>query len=170
MAKIVRHGSLEIDEDLTFQRRMWRARTAGKWLLIALVAAAAAGLFGKGPLSTGKVSDPDGRLTIEHERFARFQAPATLRFRFAPGAAREGKVRVWIERAFLEEIKIDTIVPEPEASELAGDRMRYTFAVAEGSAPSGGAIHFQPETIGRLGARAGLEGGAPVEFRQFIFP
>lgn len=170
MAKIVRHGSLDLDEDPAFQRRMWRVERLGTGAMMVFFLAAALGIFGNGPLSTAHVADPAGRLGLEHERFGRFQAPLTLRFSFAPDTGQDGKVRVWVDRQFLQTIKLDNISPEPETTEAAGDRCIYTFRVAEPHRATGCAMHYQAEGIGRLRGRVGLEGGEAIDFQQFIYP
>lgn len=56
MEPIRRVGELEIEEDLDFQRRMWRLQQIGWALLVLVVVAALLGLFGKGPLSRAVAS------------------------------------------------------------------------------------------------------------------
>jgi hypothetical protein len=170
MSQIIQHGSLEIDEDLTFQRRMWRVRPMGFAILWAILVAAVLGLFGGGLFSSARATDGTGHLRVEYERFARFQSPLVLRFRMEPPAARERQVRVWIDRRYLEAIKIESLVPEPVRSEAAEDRIVFTFDLADADRPASGAIHFQAEKIGLLRARVGLEGKAAATFNQLVFP
>src|SRR3712207_4138009 len=60
MSETTRVGDLEVAEDLTFQRREWAAQRVG-WVLLALVIAAAlAGLLGRGPLSTTRRESDGG--------------------------------------------------------------------------------------------------------------
>ena len=64
-------GPRELDRHLPFQRREWRAQQIG-WIALGLfLAAALAGLFGGGPLSSARASDPGGGLTVDYQRFVR---------------------------------------------------------------------------------------------------
>lgn len=170
-AEADRHPGLEIDDDMRFQRRAWVVQRFGAGVLALLLAGAAAGVFGGGALSRETVRSGDGRLEMEHERFARFQSPARMEFAFAPGAAEaDGKVRVWLDREFVESVTMDSIEPEPESVVAAEDRFIYAFRVADPARSAGAAFSFHPEKFGSLPGRTGLAGKEPIAFEQFIYP
>lgn len=165
------HPGLEIDEDMRFQHRAWAAQRLGIGGLALVVAAALAGVFGGGPLSRESVSDAAGAFSMEHERFARFQSPARITFDFHPGAAEaDGKVRVWLDRKFVESVTMDSIEPQPASVQAAEDRFIYAFAVADPARSAGAAFSFHPEKFGVLPGRTGLAKGDALVFRQFIYP
>ena len=132
---IKRRNGLEVAEDLRFQQRDWIVQRAG-WALMALaIFAAVAGLFGAGPLSSAQLAPPGSLLWIEYERFARSRSPSTLRVHFARDAVQKGQVRFWIDRAYLDEMKPERILPEPQKVEVGGDRLLYEFPVGPGGGP-----------------------------------
>jgi len=73
-----RVGSLEIVQDMTFQRRAWVVQRIAWVVMLLIVVAAVLGLFATGPLSGTTAKTDDGVLTIEYGRFARHDAQTDL--------------------------------------------------------------------------------------------
>ena len=162
---------LEIDEDLAFERREQRVERIGLALLVALVIAAALGLLGSGPLSHA-TTRADG-LTVDYQRFSRYQTSETLTLRLGAEAIEAPEVRVWLDRGYLDGVRLESVVPPPVRVEGASDRVVLVFAVAEPERPLSVTLTLQPDRIGRLHGRAGLEdrvGESGVAFRQLVFP
>jgi hypothetical protein len=161
---------LEVAEDLEFQRRSWIAQRAG-WVIMALVVfAAVAGLFGAGPLSSAQSGASNGLIWIEYERFGRLKAPNTLRIHFAQGAVRKGHIRIWIDRAYLQETKPERVLPEPQKVEVSGERLLYEFSAASDAGAGAISFELEPGSFGLIRGRLGLDGGDELRFRHFIFP
>ena len=170
MASTERVGTLKIGQDLEFQRRDWVVQRVG-WVVMALmIVAALAGLLGPGPLSKASAGGADAPLRLEYNRFVRYLAPTALRVQLVPGQAENGQARVWIDRSYLDAVRIQSITPEPEKVESEPDRMIFTFSVAASERPVVAAFHFEPEQIGPLDARAGLDEQETVSFSQFVYP
>src|SRR5919106_6001727 len=70
--------SLQIDQDLAYQQREWLVERVGWIVMLLLIVAAAAGIFGNGVLSRASVSDGK-QLRIEYERFAHYLTPTSLK-------------------------------------------------------------------------------------------
>ena len=170
MPDMPRVGAMEIDADLAFQRRDWRVERAGWVVMLALVLAASAGLLGHGPLSDSRVQTAEGSLTVEFDRLTRHSAPTTLRVGIGAGTARDGYARLWFDRAYLSEMQIEAIVPEPESAATADDRFIYTFRVADPGRPAVVSFDLEPRATWLLRGRVGLENGPSLDFGQFIFP
>lgn len=159
-------SGFQLEEDLRFQRRSWRVERAGTWLLVLVLAAAAAGLLGSGPLSRGVASG--GGLHVEFQRFAQYQTPERLVVRVEPAGAAE--VRLWVDRAYLERVRVEAMLPPPVRVEGAADRVVFVFAAASG-APFRVSFDTHPEALGFLHARLGLAGEPrTVAFRQLVYP
>ena len=165
-----RAHDLDIDEDLAFAQRAWSVERAG-WLGMGLVLVLGlAGLFGSGPLSRREVTLP-GLLTVEYQRFARYQAPQTLTVRLEPAATRTGEVRLWVSRRYLDGSKMESITPPPSRVEAAGDRLAYVFSMSPPGQPATLVFALQSEEIGPTSGWIGLDGaGASAPFRQFVYP
>lgn len=158
---------LEVDEDLAFQQRLWRAQRCAWGLLLAFIAAAALGLTGRGPLSYAETGGP---VRVAYERFVRREAPTTVRVSLAAGAGRSGRVSVWIDRRYFERVDLDEVTPQPIQTEASADRFTFTFAVPVPSDSTAVLFRFSPGRMGVGHARVGLGGGPPVVLTQFIYP
>lgn len=163
-------GTLQVEEDLDFQRREWRVQRVG-WVVVALLLLATLlGLTGPGPLSRATAGSEGAPLRAEYNRFGRHHAPGTVRFELSPEAVRDGKAKLWVSRSYLETVQVDSISPEPESVQAGADRLTYTFDVGELDRPTKLTFHIEPEDFGLIPARAGLEGGPELTFSQFVYP
>jgi len=167
---IQRIGDIEIAEDLDAQRHHWIAERVG-WTVIALVIPAAVlGLFGPGLLNRASVANADARLRLEYGHFGRYRAPTTLRLHLGPNATSGTKVGVWVDRNFIERVEVQTIIPPPDSAELGADRVTYVFRISDASRPAAITFYLEPERVGALAGRIGLENKPPLHFEQFIYP
>ena len=159
--------SLEIWQDLAFERRQWKVQRVG-WIVIAIILLLALlGVFGNGPLSHAETSA--GALRAEYERFTHADAPTTLHIHVrAPG---QGNVRLAINRDYLDAIPIQHIRPAPLRVESAGNDQVYEFA-----APDAGDLHVSidasPQAPSLPTAVVRLQGAnaATLGFRQVVYP
>ena len=161
---------LEIDQDLAFMRRSWIAQRAG-WLGMGIILVlAVAGVFGSGPFSRSEGGVP-GLLHVGYQRFARCQAPHTLTVRLEPAATRTGEVRLWVDRRYLADSRVDAVTPPPTRVEAAGDRLVYVFSTSQPGRPLTVVFALQAERFGRGTGRVGVDGAeAFAEFWQLVYP
>ena len=156
---------LELEEDEAFHERVWRLRRAGWLAMVLLILAGLAGLLGVGPLSRAEVSDASG-LHVAHARFARAEAPESLRVR-VPAQA-DGH-RLAVSRAFLDRVRIESVVPEPARTEALGDQVVYVFAGRPGT-DAVATVHFTPSAVGFVRAGLGVPGRAPLTIWMLVYP
>ena len=159
--------SLQIDRDLAYQRRQWIAERIGWSMMLLLVIAAAAGVFGEGMLSSASVSDR-GELTVEYERFVRYLTPTTLKIHL-PVRFEDKDVQIRINRDFLQAAKIESIVPSPATVVIGDNWLGYNFTV-HGPGPVLIQFDLTHETAGRLSATISASDSAPLSFHQFVYP
>ncbi len=171
MDDVDREGDLEIAQDLDFQRRQWVAQRIG-WVMMGLVVLAAlAGLMGAGPLSKSSVGDLNDGLKVMFLRFDRRHAPSEVRMVIAGDAIREGEVRMWISREFLNRIELEQVIPEPEEVRSEPDREVYVFqAGGDPSQPIEVTFQFQQDAFGVHTADVGLVDGPALTFWQLVYP
>jgi hypothetical protein len=167
---IGRVDGLEIDQDLEFQRKAWVAQRVA-WVLMALfVLAAAVGVLGSGPVSHARGAVP-GVMTLEYERFARFETSETLTVRLASAATTGDVVRLSLDRDFLDSAKIETVLPPPVRVEAAAGRLIYVFPLVEPRVPLVVTFTFEPQAIGVQEGVVRLESrDARIAFRQLVYP
>jgi hypothetical protein len=168
----MRVDGLEIDQDLDFQRRAWMIQRVGWAVMTVFVLAAAAGVLGSGPLSHARADLP-GTMSVEYQRFARFETNETLTVRLEPAATGADTVRLSLDRAFLDAARMASVLPTPTRVESAAGGLVYVFAVAEPRTPLVVAFNFEPQEIGRQRGTIGVETAAglrSVTFRQLVYP
>ena len=149
-------------------RKGRRARQVGVTVFILILASAMAGLLGKGPLSKVITQTPGAGLKTEHFRFIRYQSPADLKIQVGPQAASTGLVELRLSKAFVDEVEIDRIEPEPE-SQRAGPQY-FTYAIrAEPNTTTEIRVRFASSHFGRLRyeVRAGEDA---LHLQHFAFP
>jgi hypothetical protein len=159
----------DIEQDEPFERRSYAVQRVGWIVMTLIVAAAAAGPLGSGPIGKTTAAAP-GAFTVEYERLTRYQAKQTLQIHLQPGATARREARVWINRQFLDSSKIETVIPSPVRIEGSADRLYYVFHMAKPGDPLLVAFNIQAEQIGLLDARIGVDDGGEVAFRQFVYP
>jgi hypothetical protein len=164
------HDSLELEEDLIFQRRQWTVQRGG-WIVMLLIGAAAlAGLLGRGPLSSTTRTDPTGALTIRYNRFEHNSAATELHVQVTPAKAKDGKVRVWIDSDYLSEIRVTSMSPPPLHVEQQAGRHVYTFA-CDGRGTLDLTIHYEHQDWGKAEGKVGLaEGTEELAISQVVYP
>ena len=166
---VTRARELEIGEDEAFERRSFTVQRAGWVLMAALVVAAAAGLFGSGPLARATAAAP-GAFTIEYERLTRYQSEQTLHVHLEPAVTRSPETRLWVNREFLDSSRIDTVVPAPLRVEGRADRLDYVFHMARPGDRLVIAFNIQAEQIGLVAGRIGVNDTHELAFRQLVYP
>jgi hypothetical protein len=179
--QIQRVGSLEVEQDLGLQQRMWRVQRVGWGVMALLVLAAAAGLTGSGPLSQTSAATPGGALRLDYDRFLHAEGLTTLQVHLGENnlgesnesgtKSGEGQRRIWISRAYLEKVPIERSVPEPERVEVGADRVTYVFAEAPAGAPAARVTFYgSVTTLGRVEGQIGLPEGPSLRFQHFVYP
>lgn len=159
---------LDLAEDMRHQRREWMAEHIGWWVMGAVILAAAAGLAGPGPLSWTTAGTPGSDLWVEHQRFARYQAPTEIKVHFRP-PARDGEVRIAMHREFYASAEAD-ISPPPEKTELDGGRVVFVFPARPAAADTGVVFRLKPTQRGSHDVRIWLGDEHSLTFRIFVFP
>ncbi len=165
---VKRHGDLEIEESMRAQRLLWKTQRIARALAVLLLVLGVAGLFGGGPLSHARTSS--GGHALDYERVGYRDSPQVYRLELASEVARDGKVRVWFDRGTLGRMKLGEIIPQPDRSVVAADRVIFEFELEGASGPVEFLFDFEPTAIGNHTARIGIENGPTFEPAQFFLP
>ncbi|MEM5776356.1 MAG: hypothetical protein AAGU05_15240 [Anaerolineaceae bacterium] len=169
MSPVKKVGSLEIVEDLKFQKWEWDFERAGWVVMAVLVLLGVLGLFGDGRISQAEQTSPGG-LKISYERFERRTNPTLLELEFPPEAVQNGQLHWWINREYVKRVQVDGIFPDPEQVETTADRIIYTVNVPDAAGPILVKLNVSAEKSGRLPVEIGWLDGDTLQFNQFIFP
>lgn len=109
-------------------------------------------------------------LSLEYGRFQRFQAPAELQVYISAGASPGEQVRLSISQDYFDGMQIQQVTPQPD-SVLGGEgHLTYVFRRAAPQQPMTITFYLTTQQMGPLAGEVRLADGAPLSFRQFIFP
>jgi hypothetical protein len=163
---MARHKDLEIEQNLAFQRREWRAQSIGWWVLTAFLVAAMLGLFGEGPLSRARAGEAGDPMWIEYERFVRVGRLARLTVHTGARESSE-PLELRIARSYFEGLILEHVVPEPD--DLRVDADHVTMAFSGGRRPAAIVFDVQPRRAGLQ--RGEIAAGTTVRhtFTQFAY-
>ena len=162
--------SIEVDEDMAWQRRTWIIQRIGWLAMGGLVLIALSGVFGHGPVSWRQASDPAGLVRVEYERFERQLSEHSLKVEIAPGATTGDAVSLRLNGAFLDAAEVQEIVPRPQEERSAGQDVEYVFPVAQPDQPATIRFTLKLREVGTIRAEIGLSGREPARFTQFVYP
>jgi hypothetical protein len=169
MEKADRVGDLEVHQNLPYQQRMWKLQRVGWGLMGLVVWLAFLGLFGKGWLSSSSITNSEGNLRVDYERFLRHQAKSEITVHVRPGKGQQ-VIHLGLNKDYLQSIEVMNIVPQPEKTELRQDGLTFIFPVQ--SLDQFEKIHFfiLPKNAGTAQAQLRLENQDPLVFSQFVYP
>lgn len=162
-------AGLEIEEDLEAQRIIWLFERLGWAGLSLFVLAGLLGAFGGGSASQADARDMSGRLTVRFERFARVDTPTTLEVRVT-GAQQRDLLWLHLSKVYLDQARIDRIMPEPERILVAEDMVRFGFDPSQAGEHALIIINLTPTQFGQLRGSLALADGTVADFTQIIYP
>jgi hypothetical protein len=170
VASTERVGSLEIAQNLGFQRKEWRVQRIGWVVMALLILASLLGLTGRGVLARASIGDTGSRLQLTYSRFDRLEAPTTLDLQIAGDAVTGEQVELSVDRDYLQSVHVEQVVPEPEEVRSAGNRLTYVFGVDEPEQPMTITFDLRHTSFGPKSGEVGLADEPALDFGQFVFP
>ena len=161
-------NAISVGEDLQFQERWWKFENAVWSFFALLLLMDLLGLFGRGWLAKAQVTTQDGLLHVKYERIERTMTPSVMRFYFGPGAAQNGKYRLFVSTSLVQELGNQRIAPQPESSEVGQGGITYTFPA--GNPPASVGFSLEPSAPGVYHYNVGIPGGQMLDRRVVVVP
>jgi hypothetical protein len=163
--------TLQVLQDMSFQRRQWRLQHAAWLIMIVVLLLAVGGLFGHGPISHAEAGTQ--QLAVQYERFLRQNGPMQLRIELLAQRPANGLVRLAIGKVYFDSVRVEHIMPRPVRVVSVGNDLVFEFAA--GNDPAGLEISFDGSAAGLGIARGTLRlpdspTTLPVQFQQFTYP
>jgi hypothetical protein len=162
-------GDLEIEQDLQFQRRDWRAQRVGWIVMLLLILGTLAGAFGRGPLAHASAGNESAPLRVDYDRLVRHQADAELVLHLAAGAA-AGRARILLDSALLEAIRIERFTPEPDSETATPAGVVFEFGVDSITAPFDIRLDHRATGYWRERGTIALGDHPPLQLDFFVYP
>ena len=159
--EVVKKHPLDFQDELELHKKGWIAQRIG-WIFLAMVfTAAAIGVFGDGVISKRRISNGD--VTIEFEKFSRFQTTMRLRISLRQS---DRTVQLKIPQHYLEQCEIEKLVPEPEQQFIVDDLQVYTFnAQRRGNI----FLYLTPKKVGQIKSTFRVN-DTDFTFSHFVYP
>jgi hypothetical protein len=159
---------IEVSQDVTFQVRVSRFQRISKLLLLLLLVFALAGFFGGGSLDGGYARASERELSVEFDRFVRYDASHQINIDLTPADAKS-MGPLWLDIDYLRLCENESITPAPEQQYASSERAFFKIGMNQQSRESTVVIRYRPLTVGRLVTHIGL-GSSTVLIKQFVYP
>lgn len=153
-----------------FERAWRRAEIAGRFVMLAVVAATVAGLLGGGPVNFWTRTVVAGSVQVEYSPVVRFGTPAGLTVHVAADQAQD-RVAVSFPAAIVKRYALQTVFPQPLqwTANGAGD-VRMVFSVTPGAHEAVVQVGGMPAGGGLMRLSAWADGQAPATWSQLVLP
>jgi len=168
MAKNDWGNSLQIGEDLEFQRVSWIAHRVGWFVMLLLVIGALAGLFGRGPLSNAHVANQS--LAVTYDRFLRLQAPSEVVVSIFNMESLSKPLELFVSREYLKRFQMEKVIPEPSSVEFAGEYLIYKFNFGKDVKSNEVTFQLKPSRFGLVSGKFRGRAEDSLTIEQFVYP
>lgn len=158
--------SLELPEDMAFQRRSWVVQRIGWIVMAVLLGLAVVGVFSKGAFSRTTVSSPSGAISIRYPWSLRLGATDTMQVEIRDGSR---ATEVILNPTFLDALRLEGIHPAPRMSSAEPDGTHLLFDTPHGRGRI--VMSVRPDAVGLADATISVgetDGIARMPF--FVFP
>jgi len=149
--------------DERFEDRWWKTEKTAWVLMIVLLLAGVAGVFGRGPLVRARTESAG--VAVEYDRILHYETPSRVTVTVP---ASESGIRLFVNKALLDQFGSTGTRPQATASIPREDGAILVFPPAAND----GRIQLltEPATIGAPTLAVGLEGHPPAAFRVAVLP
>ena len=161
-------NTVAVGEDLRFQEKWWKFERAVWVFFLLVVVADAVGLFGQGWLAHARLRQPGSALEIKYDRIARETTPSQVTVRFAPEAAVNGKVSLFVSDSVIDDLGNQRIAPQPASSAVGNGGATFTFPYI--GQPSTVLLSLEPSKPGIFHFTMGVPGHQPASARIVVLP
>jgi hypothetical protein len=164
------HSKLDLDEDMEFQEKDWRAERIA-WVFMALfVIAGLLGVFGRGGISNASQKSADNKMEVKYQRFLRYHTEDELEIKINRNT-KSNSLHLLLGKAFNKKIQVQSIDPKPEKMLITEKGVLYIFPVAPALRKANITFYIKPEKMGSLQTYIACnEEGSQVQFNQYIYP
>ena len=163
------NDEFEVGYDQRFERSWNRAEMVGRVVMVAVVAAGLAGLFGRGPFSHRTERTEESGLAVDFEPIARSQAPTQVTLH-VDNPTEAPTIDIFIGTNTVEPMGLQRIEPQPVETKAVKDGLMLTLAIPPGTPDSEVRLMLQPAVIGDNELIAQRAGRAPIRWSQFVMP
>lgn len=163
------NDELEVGFNQHFEESWHRAELIGRVVIVLVIAAGLAGLFGRGPFSHDSARLPDGSLSSDFEPVARLDTPTQVTLHVHPPLGSDS-VRIRLSSTVIEPLSLQTVQPQPAQESAEHGDLILRIAVPKGADEMLIRLHLQPAVLGMESLYAALDRGPNLTWSQFVVP
>jgi hypothetical protein len=164
------NDELEVGYDARFERTWHRAEIAGRVVMVLIVAAGLAGLFGRGPFSHHTEATAARTLSADFEPVARWGTPTDVTLHIRPPPGDQHEVRIRLSSQFVEPMGLSGTLPRAEVERAAGGDLLLTLSLPPAPTEALLRIKLNPIAIGPVSLFAQVDGGERLTWTQVVLP
>lgn len=161
-------AEIQIEQNLPVEEKTQKVERIAWYIFALFLVLALLGLFGDGLMSNARRSTSDNKLTIESQRFERYESPTELVVELSPEAT-AATTEIGIDNSLLEYLEIENLTPTGQFSRAEGSKTYFTFQTTERQSAR---ININAETkkIGLARGDISVTNGPALQVTQFIYP
>lgn len=161
--------SLDVSENLTMQRRMWRLQPITRWLMLLVVILTMLGFFGgAGPYNSRTAANSTVSVDYDHSIRRIADAALTIQLNGLSGSS----TQLLVDQKYMSNFQVQHITPEPNQVAGNGSVLTYTFNVPPGAHQLSidFSLRTNPLVVGSINGQIGPDRDHFVTIRQFVYP
>jgi hypothetical protein len=159
-------NDFELEENTSFDQSFSKLRSIGHWILMLIIVAGLAGVFGFGVWTKKTVPLSKG-IYLEYEYFLHINRETPFKI-YLKGLSPSPTVDIAIQASYFKSVSIKNILPRPVFIDLGSDSVIFRFRT---TANPSGFISFNTFPIKPGAAELGLSvNGRQQLVKQFIYP
>lgn len=162
---------IELESDRSFFDKWLKFQTFALAFLCLTLVVAFTGVLGRGPLGKQTISAGPGQLGITYERVLHYKTLSEIEVHLPQLAVpNRNQIAVYLRGALVRGAPVQRMLPRPVSAEPLPNAVLARLPVT--AASSGGSILIfqEPSGVGTLTSTIALDGGASIQFRQFVLP
>lgn len=151
---------LPIDEKIELHKKGWKVQKIGWAFIFLIMLLGLLGFYGEGIMSEKVLTA--GEIHVEYDQLYRYEKEMKVLI-----TADAGNIQtVTIPQQYIQQFKISSIVPQPQASHMEGDEIIYQFS---GSGNKVISVYMIPEVYGNVKGNIKVN-NQTFSIHHFIFP
>ena len=160
---------VQSSENMRLQRKFWRIEKVIIGILLLFLLWAALGGHGNGPLSKAVAGEKGSDFWIEYQHMMHYTRPEQMKV-YMSSPENKDTLSLWMDKTYLENIRIETIDPMPVSTKLKEDKTVFQFLAQPGQKSLMVNIFQKGNKFWKHKGVVGLEGGKSHAVWNIVYP
>ena len=168
-----KYKGLEFGQDIDHTDHTYTVKIVCMLVLVALLGLVIAGFTGQGPVSKHVAGSLNSGAMIMTDKYVRYESPMKLEVLANTEVLRvkDSLIDISLPGTYIQHFKIESILPEPERTEILNNKIVFRFAVKERGKEQRIVFNLKPQDLFRR-----IEGVIKIEDHEelpvwhFVYP